>query len=43
MSITAGARNLKKTNFEGRKTSKFYSGGEKMRNASGHKDENERQ
>ena len=31
------------TNFIWRKTWKFYSGGEKMRNASGHQGENERQ
>ena len=29
----------KEANFIGRKTWKFYSGGEKMRNASGHVDE----
>ena len=35
---------IKLTNFVGRKTWKFYSrGDEKMRNASGHQDENERQ
>ena len=42
----ARARNKKKTtenNFVGRSTLKFYSGGEKMRNASGHQGENERQ
>ena len=31
----------KETNFIGRKTWKFYSGGEKMRNANGYLDENE--
>ena len=37
----ARARNKKKTenNFVGRKTWKFYRGGEKMRNASGHQGE----
>ena len=41
----ARARNKKTTenNFVGRKTWKFYSGGEKMRNASGHQGENKRQ
>ena len=36
-------REIKKqlqNNFVGRKTWKFYSGGEKMRNASGHQGEN---
>ena len=33
----------KETNFGGRKTLKFCSGGEKMRNASGHQGENKRQ
>ena len=39
-------REIKKTtenNFVGRSTLKFYSGCEKMRNASGHQGENERQ
>ena len=41
----ARARDKKTTekNFVGRNTLKFYSGGEKMRNASGHQGENERQ
>jgi len=41
----AQARNKKTTenNFVGRKTWKFYSGGEKVRNTSGHQGENKRQ
>ena len=34
-------KKTKDTNFAGRITRKFYSGGEKMRNASGHQGENE--
>ena len=37
------AKKAKKAFFVGRATKKFCSGGEKMRNASGHQDENERQ
>ena len=33
----------KETDFVVRKTGKFYSGGEEMRNASGHQGKNERQ
>ena len=36
-------KETKETNFVGRKTWKFYSGGENIRNTSGHKYENERQ
>ena len=42
--INFGSEKIKKeTNFDGRKTWKFYDGGEKVRNASDYQGENEQQ